>query len=115
MIYNFIFTWNKIKSMLKLITLLSILLLLPIVNALDYKNHCDNTSFLRKTMEFTSCEGNNCTDYNFTQLVECEFGCDNVTHNCRKAQIYEYAEFFGATIFIIILAGILLAIFKKYG
>jgi len=110
--YYFIFAHSKLESMLKIITLLSILLLLPICNALDYKNHCDNTSYLRKTMEFTSCEGNNCTDYNFTQLIECEFGCDNVTHNCRQPKITEYSWYFGGLIVVMIILGL---VYKLWG
>lgn len=92
-----------------------ILLFLPITSALDYRNTCDDNATLRKFMNFTSCEGNNCTNYNNTQLIECQFGCDNVTHVCRKAKIYEYGEFFIGIMIIMILAGLLLTIFKKYG
>lgn len=94
--------------MKKLILLLMILFLLPICNALDYRNHCDNSSYLRKTMEFTSCEGNNCTDYNFTQLIQCEFGCDNSsTHQCNPSPYsWSLNSLFisGGAIFILVFA-----------
>lgn len=99
--------------MLKLLPISIILFLLPVAHALDYKNHCDNTSYLRKTMEFTSCEGNTCTDYNFTQLIECEFGCDNVTHNCRQPKIIEYSSYVIALFALLVGLGIMVKLWVK--
>ena len=79
--------------MKKLLIPLMILLLLPFSNAIGYENICIDNTTLEKFMNFTSCEGNTCTIYNFTQYVSCEFGCDNVTHNCRQPKIVEYSYF----------------------
>ena len=91
-IYNYLSTNTKNKIVLKIIFLLS-LLMIPSVNALAYINTCLNDSYLEKQMLFTHC-GSNCTDYNFTQVIECGFGCDNVTHVCREARVTEYGNYF---------------------
>ena len=101
--------------MSKIIIFIIILLMLPFVNALDYLNLCDNTSYLKKTLEFTACSGVNCTVYNFTQYVNCGFGCDNATDTCRESPIKEYTNYFLAIVGILIIIGVLAYLYKKVG
>lgn len=93
--------------------IISCLFIINTVFALDYRDICLTNTTLQKSINFTTCEEGNCTDYNFTQTKICEFGCDNVTHSCRQPQIVEYAEFFGSLSLLLILGGILAKIFKK--
>jgi len=88
------------------------LFVIDAVFGLTYRNYCVNTSYLQKSMDFTYCDSS-CSDYNFTQLLECEFGCDNVTHVCRQAQIYEYASFFQAIVIILLIIGIIIYLFRR--
>lgn len=88
------------------------------VFGIQYREVCDDTSNLRRFMNFTTCERNStgysiCTDYNFTQLKECEFGCDNITNTCRESQITEYGNFFFYLILIIIGIGVIIALYKR--
>lgn len=98
----------------KLILLIPLIFLTIVssVTALQYRNICSNNQTLNKFMNFTACETGNCTIYNFSQDVQCEFGCDNVTNSCRQSTITEYGYYFGFIVCLVIIAGIIL---KLYG
>ena len=98
------------------IAILSILAFLISFNAvlsIEYEEICIDNVTLSRYMNFTSCENDVCTDYNFTQYKTCEFGCDNVTNVCRKAEIYEYADYFTVLLILIITAGLMVLIWGK--
>ena len=98
---------------LKIIAIMIILLCLPFVNALDYLNSCDDNETLRKTMTFQACESSNCTTYNFTQLLNCKFGCDNIsTHQCNPSP-YSWNLNFLIIFGVILIALIFLFIIKR--
>ena len=98
--------------MSRIVLILLILLFIPMVYSLDFEEKCYNTTHYEKFTEFTSCENNTCTDYNFSQIYECQFGCDNVTESCRKPEIEEYG------LYVLIFFGLLIIIgvvIKLYG
>jgi len=99
--------------MRKLMVISLIIFFFSPVLALQYRNTCDNDQTLNKFMNFTACENVTCIDYNFTQLVQCEFGCDNSTQTCRQSPINEYSNYFFVLIGIIIIVGVIWALYKR--
>ena len=99
--------------MQRIIPIILLILLLPIVNAIEYRKICLNNETLSIFSNFTVCENNNCTDYNYTEIKVCEFGCDNSsTHVCNPSPYswnINFLLFFG----IIVCALIGLLILKK--
>ena len=51
--------------------------------------------------------------FNFSQSIECEFGCDNSTQSCRSSQIEEYSIYFLVIIIILILIGVLIKLYRR--
>jgi hypothetical protein len=80
----------KVDFMYKLIPIILIVLFIPSVMALQYRNVCNDNQTLNKFMNFTACENVTCIDYNFTQNVNCEYGCDTTTNSCNQSPIYQY-------------------------
>jgi hypothetical protein len=76
--------------MLKRIIILSLLFLLPISQALEYRDYCSDNQTLNRFMNFTSCENVTCIDYNFTQNINCVYGCDNSTMTCNPSPTNQY-------------------------
>lgn len=88
------------------------MVILPSVLALQYHDVCLNDQTLNKFMNFTACENVTCIDYNFSQNVLCEYGCDNSTMTCSPSPVQGYGIFIVIIIIILVSFGI---IFKLYG
>jgi hypothetical protein len=67
-----------------------LLLLLPSVYALEYRDVCSSNITLKKFMNFTACENVTCVNYNFTQNIDCPYGCDTTTNVCNQSPISQY-------------------------
>lgn len=93
---------------------LFIMAMFPSVLGLQYRNICNNEYTLNKFMNFTACENVTCINYNFSQVVQCEFGCDNVTQSCRSSSITEYGYYFISIIAIIVIFGVIYALYKRF-
>jgi hypothetical protein len=98
--------------MLKLIVIIScLLLLLPLSYALEYHDYCSDNQTLYKFMNFTSCENVTCMNYNFTQYLTCQYGCDNSTSSCNASTPYQYL-YVGIALLVI---GVIAIIIIKVG
>jgi hypothetical protein len=97
--------------MLKIIgfSLISILLFITSVTALEWEKTCSDSQTLNYYMNFTSCEGNNCTIYNISQTKLCKYGCENTTDSCKPNTL----EGYGIIILILVVIAVLIIIFIK--
>jgi hypothetical protein len=93
--------------MLKYLALLILLMLIPSVNAIEYQTICLSNTTLSQYANFTSCERTstmeNCTYYNFSQIVPCNYGCDSVTSKCKDAPYITYLEIIAVIIIVILI------------
>jgi hypothetical protein len=76
--------------MYKLIPIVLTVLFIPSVMALQYKDVCLSNQTLNKFMNFTACENVTCIDYNYTQNIDCPYGCDTSTNKCNDNPITQY-------------------------
>lgn len=96
-----------------LVFLIAFLILLPDTLAFEWEITCQDNTTLRKFMNFTSCNATACEQYNISQFSSCEFGCDTTTETCRKAKIYEYADYFTAIVVLLTIVGGLILLFRR--
>jgi hypothetical protein len=96
-----------------LVALSFVFIIIPPVLALQYRNICLDNQTLNKFMNFTSCENVTCIDYNFTQNVDCEFGCDTSSNVCRQSPINEYLLLGVILLIIVIIILILIKVSRR--
>ena len=96
-----------------LIAFMGFIIIIGSVTALQYRDVCNDNQTLNKFMNFTACENVTCIDYNFSQLVQCQFGCDNSTNACRQAPIQEYGIYFIGIIAILISLGVVKFLWRR--
>jgi len=102
---------SKLKLMLTLIPFF--LLLTNCLALLEPRIVCNDSEYLHEFSEFTACEGNNCTDYNYSQYRNCTYGCDNVTNSCRSSPITEYSMYFGIMALLLIASGVIIRVWRR--
>jgi len=99
-----------IKTLI-VILIISILLICPVFST---TNQCLDNVTLRRNFNYTFQTDTNAKNLTITRNVDCQFGCDNVTHSCRESPIMEYSTFFVIVVGLLIIFGVMIKLYKKF-